>query len=91
VNSARDKWEAFLDPDVLRGKLISASIYIAAYEMLKESIVGRIRNFYSTGFTETVPQFPLSTKEMCCPAIVARCTHHSCGCWRTTRSTTRIS
>lgn len=49
--SARDKWEEFLDPDVLRGKLISASIYIAAYEMLKESIVGRIRNFYSSGFT----------------------------------------
>lgn len=58
MNSTRDKWEAFLDPDVLRGKLISASIYIAAYEMLKESIVGRIRDFYSTGFTESGPTIP---------------------------------
>lgn len=55
VTNARDKWEAFLDPDVLRGKLISASIYIAAYEMLKESIVGRIRDFYSIGLTHEGP------------------------------------
>jgi len=58
VNSARDKWEAFLDPDVLRGKLISGSIYIAAYEMLNESIVGRIRDFYSTGFTQEDSTIP---------------------------------
>lgn len=56
MSGARDKWEAFLDPDVLRGKLISASIYIAAYEMLKESIIGRIRDFYSTGFTQEGPE-----------------------------------
>lgn len=55
MTSTRDKWEAFLDPNVLRGKLISASIYIAAYEMLKESIVGRIRDFYSAGFTQEGP------------------------------------
>lgn len=51
MNTSRDKWEEFLNPDVLRGKLISASIYIAAFEMLKESIVANIRNFYSAGFT----------------------------------------
>lgn len=58
MTSSRDKWEAFLDPDVLRGKLISASIYIAAYEILKESIIGRIRDFYSSGFTREGPILP---------------------------------
>ena len=60
MKSSRERWEAFLDPDVLRGKLISASIYIAAYEMLKDSIVGRIRTFYSTGFT---PEGPIISPE----------------------------
>lgn len=58
MKNSRERWEAFLDPDVLRGKLISASIYIAAYEMLKDSIIGRIRTFYSTGFTPEGPIIP---------------------------------
>lgn len=45
-------WEEFLSPEVLRGKLISASIYLAAYEMLKDSIIGRLKDFYIFGFDE---------------------------------------
>ncbi len=44
------KWKRFLDPEVLRPNLILASIYIAAFEVLKNSIIERIREFYFAGF-----------------------------------------
>ena len=46
------KWERFLDPEVLRPNLILASIYIAAFEILKNSIIEGIRDFYISGFKE---------------------------------------
>jgi hypothetical protein len=45
-------WERFLDPKELRPNLILASLYIAAFEILKNSIIERIRDFYITGFNE---------------------------------------
>jgi hypothetical protein len=49
----KQSWEEFLDPDVMRPRLIAASIYIAGFEVLKDSIVGRIRDFFWTGFDES--------------------------------------
>ena len=46
-------WEDFLNPDVIRPVLISASIYIAGFEALKDSIIGRIRDFFCHGFDES--------------------------------------
>jgi hypothetical protein len=43
-------WEEFLNPEVTRPRLIAASIYIAGFESLKDSIVDRIRTFFWTGF-----------------------------------------
>ena len=43
-------WEDFLDPNVVRPVLISASIFIAGFEALKDSIIGRIRDFFCHGF-----------------------------------------
>lgn len=43
-------WEEFLNPEVVRPRLIAASIYIAGFEILKNSIVAHIRRFFSTGF-----------------------------------------
>ena len=48
----RRSWEDFLNPDVMRPRLISASLYIASFELLKDSIIGRIRSFFSHGFNE---------------------------------------
>ena len=45
-------WEDFLNPDVIRPVLISASIYIAGFEALKDAIVERIRDFFCHGFDE---------------------------------------
>lgn len=46
------KWERFLNPEVLRPNLILASVYIAAFEVLKNSIIERLRDFYISGFNE---------------------------------------
>lgn len=52
-NDSQETWRRFLNPEVLRANLILASIYIATYEILKDSIIGRIKDFYITGFDET--------------------------------------
>ncbi len=51
-NKVRKTWEDFLNPDVVRPHLIMTSIYIFAYEILRDSIVGRIRDFFCNGFNE---------------------------------------
>ncbi len=48
----QQSWEDFLNPDVMRPVLISASIYIAGFEALKDAIIGRIRDFFWYGFDE---------------------------------------
>lgn len=49
-NTYRDEWERFLNPEVLRTNLMLASIYIASYEILKDSIIKPIKDFYVNGF-----------------------------------------
>jgi hypothetical protein len=46
----RQSWERFLNPETLRSNLIVASIFLAAHEILRQSIIERIRDFYTTGF-----------------------------------------
>ena len=48
--SASEKWEQLLTPSVMQERLISVSLYITAFEILKESIVGRLRSFFMVGF-----------------------------------------
>ncbi len=52
MDDAKNKWEAFLDPDKLRPKLVSAAIYIALYEVLKGVVIDRIEDFFMQGFDE---------------------------------------
>ena len=52
MSSPTEQWEQLLTPALMQEKLISASLYIAAYDLLKESIIGRIRSFYMVGFNE---------------------------------------
>jgi hypothetical protein len=48
----KKQWENFLTPEILRSNLLVASLYISAFEILKNSIVERIRNFFWKGFDE---------------------------------------
>ena len=43
------RWEELLNPEITRERLISASLYISAFEILKQSICDRIRDFYCFG------------------------------------------
>jgi hypothetical protein len=45
-------WERFLNPDTLRPNLIAASIYISSFEILKTTIVDRIKDFFTNGFDQ---------------------------------------
>jgi hypothetical protein len=42
-------WNDFLNPEVMRPLLISSSIYLAGFELLKDSIIGRISDFFFAG------------------------------------------
>lgn len=45
-------WERFLKPENLKANLIILSLFFTSYEILKDSIIARIRNFYTNGFDE---------------------------------------
>lgn len=45
-------WNRFLKPENLKANLIILSLFITSYEILKDSIISRIRNFYTNGFNE---------------------------------------
>ena len=53
--STADQWERFLDPEVVRPSLFLATMFITAFEILKDSIVEDVRGFYTYGFDEHGP------------------------------------
>ena len=55
MNTTADRWERFLDPDVVRPSLFLATMFITAFEILKDSVVDRIRGFYAIGLDESDP------------------------------------
>jgi len=48
-NQVEQCWEKFLNPEILRANLISASLFITSYELLKDSIIHEIKSFYTLG------------------------------------------
>lgn len=50
---AKQSWAESLNPDVAKPRIIAKSIYVAAFESLKDSIVRHLRMFFCTGFDET--------------------------------------
>ena len=44
-------WEKFLNPKTLRQNLVAASVYLAAYEMLKQALIDQLRGFYSNSWS----------------------------------------
>jgi len=51
-DQARRGWAKFLNPEALRSNLIAASLFLAAYETLRASIIDRIRGFFTHDFDE---------------------------------------
>jgi hypothetical protein len=46
-------WDKFLDTDGIKSNLIRASLYLFSYELLKNTIVDKIKDFYVQGFDGT--------------------------------------
>jgi len=47
-----DQWRNLLTPEILRTRLISCSIYLTAFHLLKASAVDRIKSFFTDGFKD---------------------------------------
>jgi hypothetical protein len=45
-----ESWIKFTNPETLRRNLVLASLYISAYESLKDAIIDPIRNFFATEY-----------------------------------------
>ncbi len=56
-------WHDFFNPDILRPRLIHASLYITSFELLKDAVVGRIRTFMCIGFDQNEPTVASDYKE----------------------------
>jgi hypothetical protein len=52
-HSTEQQWEEFLNPAVMRPRLVAASVYLACFEALKDAVVSRVRDFFWTGFDES--------------------------------------
>lgn len=52
MNEHEERWERFLDPEVVKPSLFMATMFITTFEILKNSIVDRIRDFYLIGWSE---------------------------------------
>lgn len=50
--SVKTSWENFLNPKILKDRLLTAAMYISAFEVLKNSIIDRVKDFYVSGFDE---------------------------------------
>lgn len=47
-----ENWERFLDPEVVRPSLFTATMFITVFEILKNTVVDRIRDFYSASWSK---------------------------------------
>jgi hypothetical protein len=47
--------EKFLNPDIVKSNLILSALYLAAYELLKDSIVDRISGFFTLDYQNDKP------------------------------------
>lgn len=50
MSEQRKNWEDVLNPEIMRERLISVSIFIIAFELLRETIVDNLRAFYADGY-----------------------------------------
>lgn len=61
VTDTEASWAKFLNPESLKQNLLQGGLYLAAFEMLKDSIVGRPRDFFCFGISGGEPVSDLSS------------------------------
>lgn len=50
-----DSWRKFLNPETLRGNLIIIGLFTSAFEIFREAVVSKPKEFFSNGFDENGP------------------------------------
>ncbi|WP_341303246.1 hypothetical protein [Pseudomonas sp. TMP25] len=55
METTSERWERFLDPDVVKPSLFLATMFITTFEILKNSVIDHLRNFYANGCDENGP------------------------------------
>jgi len=55
MSKNRENWEDVLNPEIMRERLISISMFITAFELLRETIVENLRSFYADGYDSDGP------------------------------------
>ena len=55
METTSERWERFLDPDAVKPSLFLATMFITTFEILKNSIIDHLRNFYANGWNENGP------------------------------------
>lgn len=46
MSDVNDRWEKFLDPEFVKPSLFMATMFITSFEILKNVVVDRVRDFY---------------------------------------------
>jgi hypothetical protein len=83
-------WDHFLNPEILRPKLISVSLYLTAFEMLKQSIVERIRDSIRPASMRKAILSILAIRRRFSVGTAVRSTHHYRGSAKAELSTERM-
>jgi hypothetical protein len=52
MTTTKEQWERFLDPEKVKPSLFLATMFITAFEILKDTIIDNIRDFYTNGFDD---------------------------------------
>jgi hypothetical protein len=47
-----ESWEKFLNPLILKRNLTRASVFIAAYELLKSTVIERVKSFFTADYRD---------------------------------------
>lgn len=56
MNQYEERWERFLDPTVVAPSLFIATMFVTTFEILKDAIISRVRDFYLIGFSANEDQ-----------------------------------
>lgn len=63
MTDALSQWKEFLNPETLRRRMLSASLFLVAHEMLKAAVKTRLRDFFLVGFDENGFRYSPSYEE----------------------------
>ena len=52
MSDLNDRWEKFLDPEFVKPSLFMATMFITSFEILKNVVVDRVKDFYVTEWSQ---------------------------------------